>query len=74
MTQEASYGTNRIWANNPTFLLSGQLSGNLSLLVLTLWVLWGETLGKRERRNGYMDYTCTMLSIIKLIDEEDRHK
>jgi hypothetical protein len=27
VNQEASYGTNRIWTNNPTFLLSGQLTG-----------------------------------------------
>ena len=28
VTQEASYGINRIWAQNPTFLLSGQLTGS----------------------------------------------
>ena len=29
--QEANYGTNRIWTNNPTFLLSGQLTGEILL-------------------------------------------
>jgi hypothetical protein len=32
VNQEASYGTNRIWTNNPTFLLSGQLTGMSSVL------------------------------------------
>lgn len=27
VSQESNYGTNRVWANNPTFLLSGQLTG-----------------------------------------------
>lgn len=27
VNQESSYGTNRVWTNNPTFLLSGQLTG-----------------------------------------------
>lgn len=27
VTQESNYGTNRVWTNNPTFLLSGQLTG-----------------------------------------------
>jgi len=27
VVQDANYGTNRIWTNNPTFLLSGQLTG-----------------------------------------------
>lgn len=28
VVQESNYGTNRVWTNNPTFLLSGQLTGN----------------------------------------------
>ena len=27
VVQESNYGTNRVWTNNPTFLLSGQLTG-----------------------------------------------
>ena len=33
VVQESNYGTNRVWTNNPTFLLSGQLTGGL-LVVL----------------------------------------
>ena len=31
VVQESSYGTNRVWTNNPTFLLSGQLTGNINI-------------------------------------------
>ena len=31
VVQESNYGTNRVWTNNPTFLLSGQLTGKTGM-------------------------------------------
>ena len=37
VVQDANYGTNRIWTNNPTFLLSGQLTGKQELLLFNVY-------------------------------------